>query len=121
MLHNPDKFSFIIADDDMDDQMIIQETVRSINLNIECKSAFNGHQLLDLLLRKGSDKRSKFQTDAVILDLCMPVLDGLEALKQIRSHDLLKELPVFILYSLNKDDYSTECRALGVSGMYVKP
>ena len=122
MLNNPNKLSFVIADDDNEDQTLIQEAIKSIDITIEYTSVFNGSQLLDLLLKRGAYKNNKqCQPDAVILDLNMPVLDGLEALKQIKSHQHLKEIPVFVLYTLTKEDYSTQCRQLGVAGLYVKP
>jgi two-component system, response regulator len=122
MLNNPNKFSFIIADDDPEDQILIQEAIKSIDIDIEYTSVFNGQQLLDLLFKRGAYKNNKqSHPDAVILDLNMPVMDGLTALREIKSSSDLKELPVFILYTLRKDDYSTKCRALGVSGLYVKP
>jgi two-component system response regulator len=122
MLKNPNKFSFVIADDDTEDQTLIQEAIKSIDIHIEYTSVFNGSQLLDLLLKRGAYRNNtQFQPDAVILDLNMPVLDGVGALKQIKSHPELREIPIFILYTLRRDDYSTQCRGLGVAGMYVKP
>jgi two-component system, response regulator len=122
MLNYPNKFSFIIADDDPEDQILIQEAIKSIDIDIEYTSVFNGQQLLDLLFKRGVYKDNKqAHPDAVILDLNMPVMDGLTALREIKSSSSLKELPVFVLYTLRKDDYSTKCRALGVSGLYVKP
>ena len=112
----------MIADDDPEDQVLIQEAIKSIDIAIEYTSVFNGSQLLDLLLKRGAYKDNSQSTpDAVILDLNMPVLDGLGALKEIKSNPLLKEIPIFIHNARRKDDYSTECRALGVAGQYVKP
>lgn len=122
MLNHPTKFSFIIADDDPEDQVLIQEAIKSIDIDIKYTSVFNGQQLLDLLLKRGAYKDNKeAQPDAVLLDLKMPVMDGLTALREIKSNDHLRELPVFVLYTLRKDDCSSKCRALGVAGLYVKP
>jgi two-component system, response regulator len=122
MLNQPNKFSFIIADDDPEDQILIQEAIKSIDIDIEYTSVFNGQQLLDLLFKRGVYKDNKEATpDAVILDLNMPVMDGLTALQEIKRNTSLRELPVFILYTLRKDDCSSKCRALGVAGLYVKP
>src|SRR4051812_7551290 len=122
MLNNPDKFSFVVADDDIEDQILIQEAIRSIDISIEYTSVFNGNQLLDLLLKRAVYKdNEQCQPDAIVLDLNMPVMDGLDALKEIRSNPHLKDIPVFILYTLKEEDYSTQCRELGISGLYVKP
>ena len=115
-------FSFVIADDDPEDQALIQEAIKSIDIAIEYTSVFNGSQLLDLLLKRGAYKNNRqSQPDAVILDLNMPVLDGLGALREIKNNDELREIPVFILYTRRKDDYSAQCRALDVAGQYEKP
>jgi two-component system, response regulator len=122
MLNHPNKFSFIIADDDPEDQLLIQEAIKSIDIDIEYTSVFNGQQLLDLLLKRGAYKDNlQAQADAVILDLNMPVMDGLSALREIKRNPQLRELPVFILYSLRKDNDAAQCRSLGVAGLYVKP
>jgi two-component system response regulator len=122
MLKNQNKFSFIIADDDIDDQSLIQEAIKSIDNTIEYTAVFNGSQLLDLLLKKGAYRANdQCEPDAIILDLNMPVMDGLGALKQIKDNPLLKEIPIFILYTLRKDDYSVQCRSIGAAGIYVKP
>ncbi|HYC28474.1 MAG TPA: hypothetical protein VEB42_06645, partial [Chitinophagaceae bacterium] len=42
-------------------------------------------------------------------------------LREIKNNAQLRELPVFILYSLRKDNDAAQCRSLGVSGLYVKP
>jgi CheY-like chemotaxis protein len=122
MLNNPEKLSFIIADDDTDDHALIQEAIKSIDIDTEFTSVFNGSQLLDLLLKRGIyENNGQCRPDAVLLDLNMPVLDGLEALSQIKKEPALQEIPIFILYTLTKEDYSTQCRSLGVAGLYIKP
>src|SRR6476661_151264 len=40
MLNHPNKFSFVIADDDSDDQNLIQEAIKSIDITIEYTSVF---------------------------------------------------------------------------------
>jgi two-component system response regulator len=122
MLNNPNHFSLVIADDDPDDQTMIQEAIKSIDIRTEYTSVFNGHQLLDLLLKRGVYRENnQCKPDAIILDLNMPVLDGLGALREIKAHAQLREIPIFVLYTLRKDDYSTQCRSLGVAGLYMKP
>jgi len=122
MLNIPNKFSFVICDDDPEDQTLILDAIRAIDITIEYTSVFNGIQLIDLLEKNGVYKHNnQAQPDAIILDINMPVMDGLSALREIKKNNLLKEIPVFILYTLRKDDYTAACRELGVSGIYVKP
>ena len=58
--------------------------------------------------------------DLVILDKCMPEMDGIEVLRRIRSDPQSHSTPV-ILYSAdgNAEDVERACR-LGVQGYLVK-
>src|SRR4051812_30666314 len=122
MLNSPNKFSFIICDDDPEDQNMIVEAIKAIDITIEYTSVYNGNQLIDLLSNKGVYRNnSQAQADAVILDINMPVMDGLTALTEIKNNDLLKEVPIFILNTSRGEDHTLKCRDLGVAGIYMKP
>jgi two-component system, response regulator len=124
MRNDPNRagYTFIIADDDPEDQVIVQQAFKVIDPNLQCTAVYNGNQLLDLLLKRGVYKGSlENKPDAVILDLNMPVMDGLSALRTIKQIDDLREIPVYILYTTRNDNYASECLALGVAGIFVKP
>lgn len=122
MKANEHKVSIVIADDDADEHFMIQEAIKEIGLQLEYTAVYNGTQLIDLLLKQGAYKSNDLSIpDAVILDLNMPVMDGLEALKKIKKHEALKNIPIYILYTPRDDNYTTQCDGLGVSGIYAKP
>ncbi|MBN3039125.1 MAG: response regulator [Candidatus Omnitrophica bacterium] len=56
--------------------------------------------------------------DAVLLDIMMPGISGLEVLKRIRKKDKL--LPVFMITAFSDEQRFKEARALGASGFIVK-
>jgi two-component system response regulator len=116
------KLSIIIADDNADDQLLVQNAFRLIDPTIEHSSVFNGLQLIDLLSNTGVYATSyNYCPNAIILDLNMPVMDGLAALKTVRKLEFFKKIPVYILHTLRKDDYLNQCSELGVQGIYTKP
>jgi two-component system response regulator len=116
------KVSIILADDNPDDQYLMQEAIKAVNPDIEHTAVFNGAQLVDLLMNKGVYASSyQFTPDAIILDLNMPVMDGLQALRIVRDLEKFKTIPVYILYTSRHDDYLNKCSALGVQGIYLKP
>jgi len=67
---------------------------------------------------EGIEKISSEKPDAVLLDILMPGLDGIEALKRIRKHN--KELPVFIVTAFSSEERFEEAKKHNVSGFIVK-
>jgi two-component system NtrC family response regulator len=72
--------------------------------------AFNGEDAIKILQ---ADK-----PDIVFLDLNMPKMDGLEALKRIRQFN--KDLPIIIISAYVDDSRIIEARNYGVSGVFYK-
>ncbi len=119
---SPNKVSIVVADDNADDQHLILEALKIIDQDIEYTAVFNGQQLLDLIRNKGVYASSyKYTPTAIILDLSMPVMDGLTALKIIRRFKEYNNISVFILHTARCDSYLNQCSALGVKGIFTKP
>lgn len=59
--------------------------------------------------------------DAIILDIMMPVMDGVEALHLLKSEPSLRDIPVVILTALEDQDIEAQARALGAAAFLKKP
>ncbi len=59
--------------------------------------------------------------DLILLDLSLPEIDGRELLKQIRSDESLREIPVIIMTGTAGEEQADEFRTLDVQGFLVKP
>lgn len=57
----------------------------------------------------------------VLLDLKMPKVSGMEVLKQIRSDDNLKMIPIVVLTSSREEKDWIESYQLGINAYVVKP
>src|SRR5213079_2554411 len=57
----------------------------------------------------------------MLLDVKMPRLDGLEVLRQVKSHDRLKTTPVVMLTSSQDERDLRESYLLGANAYVVKP
>ena len=62
-----------------------------------------------------------FAYDAILLDLLMPGIGGLEVLKIIRTSLANRKTPVIIVSVLADSDTMIVCRSLGIGGYIVKP
>ncbi|HJV32864.1 MAG TPA: response regulator [Patescibacteria group bacterium] len=58
--------------------------------------------------------------DLVLLDLIMPKLDGISVLRQMKSDDALRGVPVVILTNLSSGDKVAEAMQLGTFDFLVK-
>jgi two-component system, OmpR family, phosphate regulon response regulator PhoB len=58
--------------------------------------------------------------DIILLDLLMPKVSGFEVLKDIRSDEKTRSIPVIILTNSSKETDIREIQSLGVTGYLVK-
>ena len=78
--------------------------------------AENGLVCLDILKKSMPD-----QFDLILMDLRMPVMDGLEATKLIRSELGMKDIPILALTGEKRDDIQSECEGIGFTDFFSKP
>lgn len=68
-----------------------------------------------------NDVKAGIVPDLIITDLNMPVMNGLELLKELRSLPSTKRTPVLMLTTETKDELKVQGKALGLTGWIVKP
>ena len=99
----------ILIVDDEPDFLEVMRTRLEAN-DYEVTTAANGEEALNYV------KNNK--PDAVLLDILMPGIDGLEVLRRIRKMD--DNLPVYIITAFSTDDRFKAANKLGASGFIVK-
>jgi CheY-like chemotaxis protein len=114
--------SIIITDDDKDDQEFLITAIKQVDPGCEIRTSNDGLQLLDILLKRNEFRNSDQPLpDLIILDLNMPIMDGYEVLKQVKSTDELKNIPIFILTTSTNEYDHTKSIAYGAKNFYSKP
>lgn len=112
----------LLVEDDPRDVELILEALSEYNLANEVIVAVDGEEALDYLSRRGNfETRPSGNPAIVLLDLKLPKVSGMEVLKQIRSDEKLKMVPVVILTSSREDKDWLESYKLGVNAYVVKP
>jgi two-component system response regulator len=82
----------------------------------------DGLEALDYLFGRGKFAgRDDERPVVVLLDLKMPGVDGFEVLRQIKSDDALKRIPVVVFSSSNDDDDRWRSYELGANAYVTKP
>jgi DNA-binding response OmpR family regulator len=71
--------------------------------------------------RSGLDLLDTEKPDLIILDIMMPLMDGMEVLREIRSHRGTSRIPVIMLTAKTASVTVDEARQLWVSDYVMKP
>lgn len=100
----------------VDDQTLLREGLKSLlalkdNIQVVAEAG-NGEEALQLLANQGDE------IDVVLLDIRMPVLDGIGVLKAMREQDLT--LPVLVLTTFDDTEQALECIRYGAKGYALK-
>ncbi len=118
---NENNMILLAEDDDFDSELTI-EALKEYSLENKIIRVCDGEELLDFLRCEGQYSKRKSQLPTLLLlDLKMPKIDGIEALKLIKSDERLKLMPVVILTSSHEDKDLQACYELNVNAYVVKP
>lgn len=103
----------LIAEDSSVIQNIAKKVLQFQNFSID--SAKNGKEVLD--------KLAKENYDILLLDINMPVMDGIECAKQIRASDNPhhQTMPIVAITGNAKNYTLEEFRAVGINEYLPKP
>ena len=80
----------------------------------------NGHEVVEAGIgREAVDQYKNTSPDAVLLDITMPDMDGLSALKEIRAHD--SDARVAMVTAMGQQSIVMEALQAGAKDFVVKP
>lgn len=112
----------LMADDDDDDFLLTKKALGESKLLNQLIRVRDGEELLDYLnLRGDFSEDTAPRPGVILLDLNMPRKDGREALKEIKSDDKLKNIPVVVFTTSKAEEDIYKTYQLGVNSFITKP
>lgn len=113
----------LLVEDNPDEVLLAKRAIDYCKGTARLVVASNGQEALDVLFSAdgpGGQYSDKI-ISIVLLDLNLPMIGGLEVLRQIRASSSTYKIPVIVLSSsMDERDYD-ECRKLGASEYISKP
>ena len=112
----------LLVEDDPKDIELTLTALDEYNLANEVVTARDGVEALDYLYRREDfAQRPEGNPIVILLDLKMPRLDGVGILRQLKTDEQMRLIPVVILTSSRESQDLEECYRLGVNAYVVKP
>ena len=101
------------AEDGLDDQYLIKHALSQLPLAPKVDFVEDGAAALSAL--------DSAHPDLVVLDLNMPILDGVSTLRRLKAADDTKAIPVVVFSTGREESAVQTCKKLGVVDYIQKP
>jgi CheY-like chemotaxis protein len=99
----------LLVEDNDTNRLLARLTLEKMGCRVD--EAIDGAQAVEAAAREAHD--------IVLMDISMPVMDGIEAARRIRASG--NRTPIFALTAHMGGEFATECIAAGMNGTMLKP
>ena len=96
-----------------DNEELLALMLQVLSKNYHVFTAKNGKQAMNIIMKE--------RLDLVVSDVMMPIMDGIELTKQLKSDKSFWQLPIILLTAKNKEEDKTEAYAVGADAYITKP
>lgn len=115
--------AILLVEDNEDDVFLMKRALKTAQISNPLHIVEDGQQAVDYLAGAGkfADREQHPFPAVVFLDLKLPMKDGLEVLRWIRSQEKFENLVVLVLTSSNEPSDLKRAYSLGANSYLVKP
>lgn len=118
-----DPMVVLMADEDEDDYFIVESAFEAARIRVDLRWVSNGQETMDYLFRRGkyAAPESSPRPDLILVDLTMPIKDGLETLQEIKGNQELRKIPVVLLTSSRVQEHRASWLRFVADSSIIKP
>lgn len=106
----------LLVEDDQVDAMTVKRALKELHVTNPLLHRENGDAALACLRGPASERPC-----IILLDLNMPIMNGIEFLQAVKHDDELKRIPVVVLTTSEEQQDKVDSFNLGVAGYMAKP
>jgi two-component system response regulator len=113
----------LLVEDNIHDAEMTIRALKKVNLSNHLVHVKDGEEALDFIFARGkfAARETMVAPKVILLDIKMPKVDGIEVLRQLKSQDASKTIPVVIMTSSKEEQDIIRSYQLGVNSYVVKP
>jgi len=104
-------FLVLVVDDSVDNVVVLSLALQGEGYRVV--TASNGKEAVTVA--------TLTQPNIILMDISMPLLDGLAATRQIRENEALRDVPVIAITAFSTDGFRRAAYDVGIAGYLVKP
>lgn len=106
----------LVVEDDEDDRLLLETATRKSPYSCNLVFAQDGIDAIRVL-----EKMQDRVPDLILTDLNMPLMDGMELVKELKSSTHWKHIPVFMFTTSNADSTKVQAYQEGIDRFICKP
>ena len=116
-------YDILLIEDNPADVEITLEAFRRSRTTNRVYVCRDGEDAIDFIFQRGRYTRglNAPKPDMILLDLNLPRRSGFEVLEQVKRHETLRDIPVIILTTSDRDEDVRRCFRLGANNYLTKP
>jgi CheY-like chemotaxis protein len=113
----------LVAEDSELDRMLLREAFEELSFDVDLSFVGDGEELFDYLRRRNAYAAEKSipMPALILMDLNMPRMKGLDAVKELRADSVLRTLPVIVPTTSSSPKQIAQAFAAGVNAYMTKP
>ena len=118
-----DPVEILLVEDNPSDEELTLHALKRNNLANHVHVVRDGEEALDFIFRRGNyvERPASSVPKVILLDLKLPLVDGLEVLRQVKADPETKAIPVVVLTSSKEERDLVASYQIGANSYIVKP
>ena len=120
---NTNEVEILLVEDNPNDVELTFRALKKHNITNKVHVVKDGAEALEYIFATGAyaNRDINHNPRVILLDLKLPKVDGLEVLRQIKSNEKTKMIPVVVLTSSKEERDLVESYRLGANSYITKP
>lgn len=121
-MNNLCSVTILLVEDDKGHARLIEKNLRRVGIHNPIIHLDDGQKAVDFLFCRAEYKDKSLPTPLIVLlDLNMPILDGYQVIKQMKTNPLTHRIPVIVLTTTGNAGEVQLCYELGCNVFIKKP